>query len=131
MKQQAIQYRAFDVHQATCVANLREECGSVVMRSTIKTEAKAIVQFVKACGTPVQVPFAEGTEAQWLQDLFLPHAERAVVCTRRGANPVANKNDELDADQLSEELRTGKLREVDHRLACRRSRSWCRATRRW
>lgn len=115
MKQQAIQYLAFDVHQATCVASLREESGSVVMRSTIKTEAKAIVQFVKACGPRVWVAFEEGVQAQWLHDLLLPHAERVVVCTRRGANPATNKNDELDADQLSEELRTGKLREVDHR----------------
>ena len=115
MKHQAIQYLAFDVHQATCVASLRDESGSVVMRSTIKTEAKAIVQLVKACGPGVHVAFEEGTQAQWLHDLLVPHAERVVVCTRRGASPVVNKNDQCDADMLSEELRLGKLREVDHR----------------
>jgi len=35
MKQQAIQYLAFDVHQATVVASLRDERGKVVMRATV------------------------------------------------------------------------------------------------
>ncbi len=34
MKNQAIQYLAFDVHQATVVATLRDEAGKVVMRAT-------------------------------------------------------------------------------------------------
>ena len=40
-QQQAIQYLAFDVHQATIVANCRDEDGKVVMRATVATEAKA------------------------------------------------------------------------------------------
>ena len=32
MKQQAIQYLAMDVHQATVVASLRDESGKVLMR---------------------------------------------------------------------------------------------------
>src|SRR5947208_2046826 len=35
MKQQAIQYLALDVHQATVVASLRDEHGRVVMRATV------------------------------------------------------------------------------------------------
>ena len=43
MKQQAIQYVALDVHQATLVVSVRDEQGSVVMRATAATAAKAIV----------------------------------------------------------------------------------------
>jgi hypothetical protein len=43
MKQQAIQYLALDVHQATVVARLRDEHGRVVTRATVATEAKAIL----------------------------------------------------------------------------------------
>lgn len=35
-QQQAIQYLAFDVHQATVVATLRDESGKVVMRATAR-----------------------------------------------------------------------------------------------
>jgi len=50
MKQQAVQYLAFDVHQATVVASLRDEHGKVVMRATVATEAKAILTLVRSAG---------------------------------------------------------------------------------
>ena len=37
-QQQAIQYLAFDVHQATIVANCRDAEGRVVMRATVATD---------------------------------------------------------------------------------------------
>ena len=43
MKQQAIQYVALDVHQVTVVVSVRDEQGSIVMRATVPTEAKAVV----------------------------------------------------------------------------------------
>jgi hypothetical protein len=62
MKQQkAIQYLAFDVHQAMVVANCRDADGKVVMRATVATEATAILQLVKSCGPRVHVAFEEGT----------------------------------------------------------------------
>ena len=42
-----IQYLAFDVHQATCEASMRDASGSVVMRGTVPTEATAILRVVK------------------------------------------------------------------------------------
>jgi predicted GNAT family acetyltransferase len=38
MRQQAIQYLAFDVHQATSVATVRAENGSIRMHATVATE---------------------------------------------------------------------------------------------
>ena len=43
MKNQAIQYLALDVHQATIVASVRGETGAVRMRATVPTEARAVV----------------------------------------------------------------------------------------
>jgi transposase len=114
MKQQAIQYLAFDVHQATCVASVRDERGSVVMRATVATEARAILQLVKSAGPRVHVAFEEGTQAQWLHDLLTPVAEKVTVCNLRGKNESGNKNDRIDADDLSERLRAGTLRPVYH-----------------
>jgi hypothetical protein len=60
MKQQAIQYLALDVHQATVLASLRNEHGKVLMRSTVATEGKAILALIAAGGPRVHVAFEEG-----------------------------------------------------------------------
>jgi len=114
MKQQAVQYLAFDVHQATVVASLRDEHGKVVMRATVATEAKAILTLVRSAGKRVHVAFEEGTQAQWLHDLLVDHAERVIVCNVRGRSETTNKSDQIDADGLSELLRVGALKPVFH-----------------
>jgi len=114
MKNQAIQYLAFDVHQATVVASLRDESGKVVLRATMATEAKVILTFVKNAGPRVHVAFEEGTQAQWLHDLLIDHAERVIVCNVRGRSETTNKSDRIDADGLSELLRLGALKPVFH-----------------
>src|SRR5918998_668535 len=55
MKDQAIQYLAMDVHQATVVATLRDGQGGIVMRSTVRTEAQAILGLVRGAGKRVHV----------------------------------------------------------------------------
>jgi transposase len=60
------------------------------------------------------VAFEEGTQAQWLHDLLVPHAEKVMVCNIRGQNESGNKNDRIDADGLSERLRLGTLKPVFH-----------------
>ena len=114
MKQQAIQYLALDVHQATVVATLRDDQGKVVMRATVATEAKAILTLVRSAGPRVHVAFEEGTQAQWLHDLLIDHAERVIVCNVRGRSEMSNKSDRIDADGLSELLRLGGLKSVFH-----------------
>ena len=79
MNDQAIQYLALDVHQATVAATLRDSSGAIAMRSTVRTDAKAIVTLVRSAGARVHVAFEEGTQAQWLYDLLQPHVERYVV----------------------------------------------------
>ena len=114
MKQQAIHYLAFDVHQATVVASLRDERGKMLMRATVPTEAKAILTLVRSAGPRVHVAFEEGAQAQWLHDLLVPHAERVIVCNVRGRSETTNKSDRIDADGLSELLRLGALKPVFH-----------------
>ena len=68
MKNQAIQYLAFDVHQATTVATVRDEHGAIRLRATVPTEASAILALVRGLGGRVHVAFEEGTQAQWMHD---------------------------------------------------------------
>jgi len=114
MKNQAIQYLAFDVHQATTVATLRDEHGAIRLRATVPTEASAILGLVRGLGPRVHVAFEEGTQAQWLHDLLVPNAERVVVCNVRGRSETSNKSDRIDADVLSEMLRVGSIKSVYH-----------------
>ena len=114
MKNQAIQYLALDVHQATTVASVRDDRGHVTMRATVPTEARALINLVRGLSGRVEVAFEEGTQAQWLHDLLAPHAARVIVCNVRGHGEKSNKNDQLDADDLSERLRLGALRAVWH-----------------
>ena len=114
MKNQAIQYLAMDVHQATVVVCVRDEGGNVVMRATVPTEAKAILRLVQSAGPRVHVAFEEGTQAQWLHDLLIDHAERVIVCNVRGRSETTNKSDRIDAGGLSELLRLGALKPVFH-----------------
>jgi transposase len=114
MKNQAIQYLALDVHQATTVATVRTESGSIRMHATVATEASAILALVRGLGPGVHVVFEEGTQAQWLHDLLLPHAAQVIVCNVRGRSETSNKSDRIDADWLSEQLRLGGLKSVYH-----------------
>jgi hypothetical protein len=83
MKEQAIQYRAMDVHQATVVACVRDERGAITMKATVPTEARAILSLVRGAGSRVHVVFEEGTQAQWLHDLLQqPRRDRSRTCTR-------------------------------------------------
>ena len=110
-------YVALDVHQATTVATVREESGRVIARSVLPTDGGAITEFFRGMRGAVHVTFEEGTQAQWLHDLLVPRVDRVVVCDRRGTPRQGNKGDHVDADQLSDLLRCGRLRAVYHASA--------------
>lgn len=113
MKQQAIHFVGLDVHRSTTVASVRDQSGKVVMKATVPTEQQAIVALLRSWPR-VHVAFEEGTQAQWLHDVVFDKVERVIVCTLRGKTLLANKNDRVDADHLSEQLRLGGLKAVFH-----------------
>lgn len=104
MKEEPIHYLGLDVHQSTVVASVRDEKAKVIMRATVPTEEKAIVTLVKSAGPRVHVAFEEGTQAQWLHDVLIKHAERVVVCNVRGRDATRHANDRIDADEMSKRL---------------------------
>src|SRR6266566_5662549 len=108
---------ALDVHQATTVASVREDSGRVIARAILPTEEAALVEFFRGMRGTIHVACEEGTQAQWVHDLLVPLVDRVVVCERRGESRSGNKADQVDADQLSEQLRWGNLRAVYHASA--------------
>ena len=113
MKQQRIHFVGLDVHQSTVVASVRDESGKVVMQATVATEEKAVVALLRSW-LRVHVAFEGGTQAQWLHDVLIDQVERVVACNVRGKGPLANKDDRIDADAMSEGLRVGAPRPVFH-----------------
>ncbi len=107
-------YVALDVHQAMTVASVREESGRIIARSILPTEGAAILEFFQGMRGSIHVTFEEGTQAQWLHDLLVDRVDRVVVCDRRGEKRHGRKDDQADADELSELLRRGGLRAVYH-----------------
>ena len=108
-------YVGLDVHQASTVSSVREEGGRVIARTIVPTEASAIVEFFRGLRGTIHVAFEEGTQAQWLHDLITPLVARVFVCDQHGQRRRrGNKNDLVDADELSEQLRRGGLRAVYH-----------------
>lgn len=108
-------YLALDVHSATCTYTARAVGGKILERGVVETIAHDLVALVKRFGRNVHVTFEEGTQAQWLHDVLLPHCARLVVCNpRTNRETLASKSDRIDADFLSELLRLGSLRAVHH-----------------
>lgn len=108
-------YVALDVHQAMTVASVREESGRILARSIFPTEEQAVFEFFRGMRGSIHVTFEEGTQAQWLYDLLVGVVDRVLVCDRRGEKRQGRrKDDQADADELSELLRRGGLRAVYH-----------------
>lgn len=86
----------------------------MIAQTVLPTEEAAFVDLVRGMRGAIHVGFEEGTQAQWLHDLFVPLVDRVIVCDRRDERRRGNKGDRLDADALSDELRRGTLRPVYH-----------------
>ena len=118
MQMATTKYLAFDVHQATSTFTLRAADGRVLQRGVVETTARDLVALLRSFGRNLHVTFEEGTQAQWLHDLLLPHCERLLVCNPRATREkLGTKSDRVDAGKLSEFLRLGSLKPVFHAQA--------------
>ena len=82
------------------------------MECVIETKANVILDFIHGLRGELQITFEEGTWATWLYDLLKPHAAKLVVCDPRKNSRQGNKNDRIDARELSDRLYMNKLSSV-------------------
>ena len=103
-----------DVHQESISIAVRNNVGKLVMEGVVETKANLIVDFLHGQRGELQVTFEEGTWATWLYDLLKPHVGKLVVCDPRKNSRQGNKNDRIDARELSDRLYMNKLSSVYH-----------------
>ena len=107
-------YIGMDVHKESISLAVRNDAGKIVMECVIETKASIILQFIDGLRGDLHVTFEEGTWATWLYDLLKPHVGKLVVCDPRKNSRQGNKNDRIDARELSDRLYMNKLSSVYH-----------------
>jgi transposase len=107
-------YIGMDVHKESISIAVRNAAGKIVMECVIETKANAILDFIHGLRGDLHVTFEEGTWATWLFDLLKPHVSKLVVCDPRKNSRQGNKNDRIDARELSDRLYMNKLSSVYH-----------------
>src|SRR5882762_11153115 len=107
-------YIGMDVHKDAISIAVLNSSGKLVMESIIETKAITILEFVHGLRGSLYLTFEEGTWAAWLYDLLKPHVTKLVVCDPRRNDRQGNKNDQIDARELSDRLYMNKLSSVYH-----------------
>ena len=107
-------YIGMDVHKESISIAVRNDAGKLVMECVIETKANVILDFIDGLRGELHVTFEEGTWATWLYDLLKPHVAKLVVCDPRKNSRQGNKNDRIDACELSDRLYMNKLSSVYH-----------------
>src|SRR5260370_2416374 len=110
----SIKYIGMDVHKESISIAVRNAAGKIVMECVIETKASALMDFIHGLRGELQVTLEEGTWATWLYDLLKPHVTKLVVCDPRKNSRDGNKNDQIDARDLSNRLYMNKLSSVYH-----------------
>jgi transposase len=118
---QILKYIGMDVHRDSTTVVVLDGEGKVLMEVTLRTEAAALVDFVRGLSGTLYLTFEEGTYSAWLYDLLSPYVEKLIVCNPRKNSSRGNKSDRLDARKLAELLRGGQLSPVYHGPLARRT----------
>lgn len=100
-------YLGMDVHAESCSVTVRKASGEVVRRDVVETNGEALTGYLETLGGNLHLCVEECEWSNWLADILMPHLVELVVVQperRRGS-----KSDRIDADELSERIRTGRL----------------------
>jgi transposase len=105
-----------DVHRDSTTAVVLDAQGKLVMQVILRTEACALVDFLRGLSGTLHLTFEEGSYSAWLHEQLLPYVQKLIVCNPRqnALLKQGNKSDRIDARKLAELLRLGSLSSVYH-----------------
>ena len=107
-------YIGLDAHGASCTLAVVSQNGKRLASHVVETNAKALIEVIRAIPGRRHLCLEEGTLADWLYEVLSPHVEQlvvAAVCESRG-----QKSDRRDAFGLAESLRIGALTRQVYKL---------------
>src|SRR3989338_6137047 len=113
-------YIGLDAHSSTCTFNVTDERGREIDNTTLETNGRLLVKYLRGIGGVKKLTFEECELSNWLYEILSKEVDELVVC-----NPVANKDykkiktDKMDARKLAKLLRGGFLIPVYHNVSSR------------
>ena len=107
-------YVGLDVHRDTISVAVLDSRGKQILDKVIPTSAAAVLELVSLLRGTLHVAFEEGTSADWLYGLLQHVVAQVLVCDPRKIDRHGNKSDRIDARELADLLRCGRLSPVYH-----------------
>jgi hypothetical protein len=113
-RKEALQMKfiGMDVHSRNSFFVVLGKSGRVVKRAKVKSQEDKLLGFVRSIKGPKKLAFEEGVMSKWLYLLFKDEVDDLVVCQPR--EKKGPKTDEIDAGELADLLRVGRLKSVFH-----------------
>jgi hypothetical protein len=84
----------------------------LLLERVIPTSAAAVLELIELLRGNLHVAFEEGASSEWLVRLLQPRVAQVLVCDPRKNDRRGSKNDRIDAGELSDLLRCGRLSAV-------------------
>ncbi len=100
-------YIGCDVHAASCTLSVLNAAGKRLRRDVVETNGEALIGYLKQLRGNLQLCIEESEWSQWLVEILSPHVVELVVF--RPEWKPGSKNDAIDADELAERMRTGRV----------------------
>ena len=107
-----MKFIGMDAHSKTCFFVIMNKRGKMVTKKRVKTNEGDILGFVRSVKGKKKLAFEEGVVSQWLYVLLKDEVDELKVCQPVERN--GPKNDEIDAGEIADLLRVGRLKEVFH-----------------
>lgn len=107
-----MKFIGMDAHSRTSTFVVLGTSGKVLRRARVKTQEDELLAFVRSVRGAKKLAVEEGVMSQWLYLTLKNEVDELVVCQpreKRGA-----KTDEIDAGELADLLRVGRLKPVFH-----------------
>jgi transposase len=103
-------YMGCDVHARSCTLSVRSATGKRLRREVVETSGEALVAYLQRITGNLHLCIEESEWSQWLAEILTPYVAELVVWQPEWK--PGSKSDAIDADELSERIRTGDLGRV-------------------
>lgn len=107
-----MKFIGMDAHSRTSTFVVLGKSGRVLRRAKVDTSESGVLGFVRSVKGRKRLAFEEGVMSQWLYLLLKDEVDELVVCQPREKEGA--KTDEIDAGEIADLLRVGRLKAVFH-----------------